>query len=229
MAFKVVTNLSKLPRDVEKWNKNRRFATAVGITWTGQQVKSGLRKEMQDVFDSPTRFTLNALFLKPAKRDDFDAKVFFKDFAPKGTAAGQYLAAQIEGGARKLKRSERHLMRRGFLQRGEYLVPGRDAKLNAAGNITKGQVTKALSDVGAQFNPEQNTTRKRKKYFWLPRRGRRLAGIYWRQGGQLKTFMVAVRRPVYRRRFDFYGTARDITDKNLDKNLDRAFDRFVRP
>lgn len=225
--FKVVNDLKRLPADLDKWDKNRRFAVAVGITWTGQGVKKHLQGVMQSVFDKPTRFTLNSLQLKPAKRDDFNSKVFFRDFAPKGTAAGVYLDAQIEGGERRLKRSEQHLQKNGFLPRGYYLVPGKDAKLNAAGNIPKGQVTKALSDVGSQFDPGQNTKRKRKKYFWLPRSGRRLAGFYYRSGGRLHAFMVAVRKPSYRRRFDFTGEARAETNRNLTANIDRATKRFV--
>lgn len=226
--LKIVSDIARLPKDIEKWDKNRRFATAVGITWTGLDIRKGMQAHMREVFDRPTRFTLNSLGLKPAKRDDFDGRVFFRDFAPKGTAAGRYLDAQIAGGERKLKRSEKHLRRRGFLERGLYLVPGKGAKLNAAGNIPKGQVTKALSDIGAQFDPGQNTKRARKKYFWLPRSGRRLAGIYYRQGGRLIALMVAVRKPVYRRRLDFYGESRRITNKRLNTNIDRAVKRFVK-
>ena len=226
--MKVVSNIDKLPRDLKKWDKNRRFATAVGITWTGTDIKDHLRQHMQRVFDRPTRWTLNSLFLKPAKRDDFDAKVFFKDFAPKGTTAGRYLEPQIEGGTRRLKRSEQHLRRGRFLDPGYYLVPGNDAKLNAFGNIPKGQMTKALSDIGAQFNPEQTTTRSAKKYFWLPKAGRRLAGIYSRRGGKLQTFMVAVRKPVYRRRFNFWGEARKTAKQRLIRNIDRAMARFAK-
>lgn len=227
--FKVVSDISRLPKDLEKWDKNRRFAVAVGITWTGQAVKGHLRQKMEEVFDKPTRFTLNSLFLKPAKRDDYNALVFFKDFAGKGTAADVYLDAQISGGDRNVKRSEFHLRKRGFLAGDMYLVPGKDAKLNAYGNLLKGQVTKALSDVGAQFNPEQNTSRSRKKYFWLTRAGRRPAGIYYRTSGQLRSFMIAVKRPAYRRRFDFYGEARKITDKQLGKNISKAMARFAPP
>lgn len=228
MPFKIATDLAKLPRDLNKWNKNARFAVAVGITWTGQDIKKHIRATMQEVFDRPTRFTLNSLQLKPAKRDDWNGKVFFRDFAPKGTAAGAYLDANIQGGSRKLKRSERHLKNKGFLDAGMYLVPGKDVKLNAFGNIPKGQVTKALSDVGAQFNPEQNTKNTRKRFFWLPKAGRRLAGIYFRRGGQTKSFMVAVRKPTYRSRLDFEGEAQQTADKKLIPNIDRAMKRFVK-
>lgn len=224
--FSIKTDLARLPKDLKQLNKNTRFAVAVGITWTGQAIKKHLQQTMTKVFDKPTRWTLNSLQLKPAKRDNWNGKVFFRDFAPKGTAAGKYLDAQIEGGTRSLKRSERHLKNKGFLDAGYYLVPGKDAKLNAFGNITKGQVTKALSDVGGQFNPEQNTKNKKKKFFWMDKKGRRLAGIYYRQGGALKSFMVAVRRPVYRRRLDFTGESQRVADKVLKPNIDKALDRF---
>lgn len=227
--FKIVSDISRLPKDLEAWDKNRRFAVAVGITWTGQEVKGHLRQKMEQVFDKPTRWTLNSLFLKPAKRDDYNAKVFFKDFAPKGTPAGVYLDAQISGGDRNVKRAEQHLRRRGFLKGDMYLVPGRDAKLNAYGNLRKGQVTKALSDVGAQFNPEQNTSKRRKKYFWLTQAGRRPAGIYYRTSGQLRSFMIAVKKPAYRQRLDFYGEARKITHRRLGKNISKAMRKFAPP
>lgn len=226
--FKIIDNLAKLPKDVEKWDKNRRFAVAVGITWTAGDVKNHIRKTMATVFDKPTRWTLNSMGMKPAKRDDYDAKVFFKDFAPKGRPAGKYLGAEIEGGDRALKRSEWHFRNRGYLPQGMYLVPGDDAKLNAYGNIPASTMTKALSDCGAQFDSKQNTTKSKKKYFWLPRAGRRLAGIYFRQGGRLKTLMVAVRKPAYRKRLDFYGEARKVTDTRLTKNVDKALERYIK-
>ncbi|MDJ0712585.1 MAG: hypothetical protein QNJ14_19540 [Woeseiaceae bacterium] len=227
VGLKVVTDLARLPRDLKKWDKNRRFAIAVGITRTAWDVNRGLRKNMQEVFDRPTRFTLNALRVRPAKRDDYDARVFLEDFAGKGTPARDFLEAQIEGGNRQAKRFERLLRRRGFLQPNEFMVPGKGAKLNAAGNIPGSQYSKALADIGGHHDPSQTTTRKQVKYFWLPKAGRRLAGIYYKKGGRNRSFLVVVRQPVYRRRFDFYREADTLTDKHLKPNLDKAMAQYL--
>ena len=227
--FKIATNLGKLPRDLQKFMARSRFAVAVGITWTGQDIKKELQAEMQAVFDRPTRFTLNSLGIKPATKRDLNGKVFFRDFAPKGVAAGRYLESQIEGGERRAKRSELHLRKHGRLKRDEFLVPGKGARLNQYGNIPRAQVTKALSDVGVQWDPGQNTKdKKKRKYFWLPKAGRRLAGIYFRQGRKTKSFMVAVRQPAYRRRLDFDGVSRKEADRKLTPNIKKAIKRYAK-
>lgn len=226
--LKIVDNLSKLPKDVKKWDARRRKAVAIGINWCGWDVRDHLKATMQKEFDRPTPWTLNSMYLKRATADDFDARIKIKDFVPKGIAPVDYLKPQLEGGYRRDKRTELHLRRSGRLQAGMSLVPGHDAKLNKYGNVPKHLFTKALSDIGVQHDPKQNTKRKKKKYFWLPAAGRRLAGIYWRQGGGLRALMVAVRKPAYSRRFDFFGEARSVTDAKLNRSIDRALDRYLK-
>src|SRR5262245_39031822 len=91
------------------------FATALALTRTAQVMQAAQITEMQRVFDRPTPFTLNALFVSPATKRRLEASVYFKDFAPKGTPAGKYLRPQIMGGGRNLKRMERLLQGKGLL------------------------------------------------------------------------------------------------------------------
>jgi hypothetical protein len=78
---------------------------------------------MKRSLDRPMPYTLNSLYLQRATPANQQARVWFKDFAPKGTPAGKYLMPQVHGGERSDKRFERSLQRAGYLQRGKQLVP----------------------------------------------------------------------------------------------------------
>ncbi|MBM7424965.1 hypothetical protein [Spongiibacter marinus] len=204
------------------------FATAKALTRTSKAVEVDLRATMERVFDRPKPFTVRSTFTKPATKRRLQSTVGLKDFAPKGTAAAQYLQAQIAGGKRRPKRSERALQYRGRLKPGQYMAPGRDARLNKYGNLTAAQVVKALSNVGGQIDTYQNTTSasaKRaggRKYFWLPNNG-----IFWRQGKKLKSFMVIASNPNYRQRFDFYGVSQQSAERHLPDQVLRSVNEAI--
>lgn len=123
-------------------------ATAVALTRTAVQVKAAVRAEMPKVFDRPTPWTLNSLFVDPAKFTQAvpEARVWIKDEAGgKGVAPTKYLLPEIEGGARGWKRSERALQRAGFLYADEQIVPAAGAALDAYGNVRRGLIVTLLS------------------------------------------------------------------------------------
>ena len=158
------------------------FAMAKGLTKLGQLVKEEEIQEMKRVFDRPTPFTLNSLKLTPAKKDRLSATVWFKD--PPRLGMGQhYLEPQVYGGSRELKRLEK-------LLKMKHLMPGAGAKLDAYGNITRGQITQVLSVLKA-FNTagyDMNLTsrsgkrnRKPRDYFAVTKkRGGLVPGVYQR-------------------------------------------------
>jgi hypothetical protein len=137
------------------------FAIALALTETGKDVKDAAVAEMTRVFDRPTPFTLNSLFLKAATKQRLQAIVWFKDFAPKGTPAAEYLAPEIYGGGRRDKRSERLLQARGLMPRGWRLVPGVGLKLDQYGNISRADMVKILSALNAQNDPYQKSHEER--------------------------------------------------------------------
>lgn len=95
------------------------FATSKALNLKAKEVKAEVRKEMPGVFDRPTLFTLNSVFMWLATKKYLSAEVCLKDFAPKGTPAVDYLVPQVYGGPRRKKRSERWLQCRGTPFKGQ--------------------------------------------------------------------------------------------------------------
>lgn len=193
------------------------FAMALGLTQMAQRVKEAEVEEMKQVFDRPTPFTLNSLFLKPATKTRQQSQVWLRDFAAKGTPATKYLLPQIMGGEREPKRSEKHLRRRGILRDNEFLVPARTAPLDRYGNISRANIVAMLSNLGAQFDPLQNTTTAQKRFF-AQRSGGRLI-IFRRVRGRVEPFMISVRSPRYKKRFAFF----DVSDRTVNENFREVF------
>jgi len=214
-----VETVNRMLSDLEK--KQLPFATAKALTATAQHVKKELEQEMKRVFDRPTPYTLKALFLKAARKKDLIATVGLKDWAYKGTAATKYLTPQIEGGTRGSKRSEVLLRNRGILGSNQYIVPGKGTRLNKYGNMTRGQIQKALSNLKAQHDPLQNTTSKRKgTYFAGTING--TPGIWERKGRWVKPLFIFVKQPSYTKRFQFHEVAERTAAEHFEDEFDKA-------
>src|ERR1035441_633525 len=71
------------------------FATAKALTRTAQLIKAAEVDEMRRVFDRPTPWTLNSVFITPATKDNLIARVWLKQDAAKGTPAAKYLLSEI--------------------------------------------------------------------------------------------------------------------------------------
>jgi hypothetical protein len=194
------------------------FATANALNILANDVRQDLVSEMQKVFDRPTPFTLKAFYVLKASPRRLTARVEIRDSAPKGTPAWKYLQPQMEGGPRRMKRLERRLS---ALSGGQFIVPGRGAKLDQYGNISRGQIQQVLSRLGAQNDPQQNMTDKtqrrlakkgliakgaRSDYFIAKSKtgNKRPLGVYQLVApGQVEPILVFTpKAPTYRKRFD---------------------------
>jgi hypothetical protein len=214
-----------------------RFATAVALTRTAQDVKIAEVDTMRRVFDRPTPWTLNSVFVKPATKAELSAVVWLKDVATDGTPATKYLAPEIEGGGRNLKGFERLLMRKGLLPTGWMAVPGAGAKLDAYGNMSRGQIVQIISalqafgEVGFNANRTKGSRQRRgsrlPEYFvGRPGGGRLPMGVWQRisfaHGSAVRPVLIFVRGPRYKARFDFFGVGRQIARTNFIGHLRRA-------
>ncbi|SEI99489.1 hypothetical protein SAMN04244572_02372 [Azotobacter beijerinckii] len=210
------------------------FATALALTRTAQLAKEAIEQDMRAVFDRPTRWTLNSLRLIPARKDRLEARVWMKNESDKAAPATRWLSPQVEGGPRPLKRSEALLRKKGRLPADRFVVPARDARLDRYGNLSRGQVQKILSGMGAQFDAYQNSTTSRrsignrKRYFAM-RRGSELIGIAERTGKRRIGLLLAyVGQPSYTRRLDFYGVGNRVVGQHLQAQLDKALAEALR-
>lgn len=123
------------------------FAAAAtkAINTVAGEILEAERAEMRKVFDRPTPYTLNSMWIKYATATQLSAFVRFKDATSKGTTADKYLGPQVRGGDRNAKRFENALRRIGVLYPREFVVPASGVKLDAYGNISRAQIVQILA------------------------------------------------------------------------------------
>ena len=162
LTTKVKTNFD--PANVAKQAK---FAMAKTLTQLAYQAQGRIKGEMIARFDKPTPYTLNSLFVQPAKRDKLVSKVGLKNMMQAKSAgpAAETIGHQFVGGARKFKRSEGAFRRIGMMRDGEIIVPGASAELDVFGNIKRGFMIKLIAYFQAfgEQGYKANTTAKRRK------------------------------------------------------------------
>jgi hypothetical protein len=205
-------------------------AVSQSINFTAERVQVDLRDSMRLVFDSPKPATLNSAGKIAATSVRLFAQVALKDKAGAGSSAksaSEYLSPQIGGGPRSIKGLEKRLRAYGFIGGNDFMLPGKDAPRDKYGNITGGQIYKALLNVGAAATYSAGGTKRseqaKPKYFWLGGKG-----IYYRQGKALREFMMRSRPPSYKPIFDFVGVATASTEKHLPEQIQRSIDRVLR-
>lgn len=213
------------------------FAAALALTTTAQDVKAALVEEMASVFDRPTRFTLNSLFVEAATKDSMKARVWMKDKRQEsgGRPATEWLAPQVFGGGRDQKASEKRLSDRGLLPAGKYIVPAKGLKLDAYGNISRGTMNKIVSGLGAQFDKYANSTTSRRsvgnlKRYFIMKKGNRPIGIGERTGkgrAGMRMVVAFASRPQYSKRFDFFEVAERVADDRLPIRFELAIARAL--
>ena len=213
------------------------FAAAAALTGTAQEVKKALVGEMNSVFDRPTRWTLNSLFVDPATKGSMSARVWMKDKVPGsgGTPATEWLAPEIYGGPRSEKRSETMLSGSNRLPAGKFIMPGRGMKLDAYGNISRGAMNKILSGLGAQQDRYANSTDSRRsignlKRYFIIKKGNRPLGIAERTGkgkDGMRMVIAFGRRPQYSKRLDFFGVAEQVAKDRLPVQFELAMARAL--
>jgi hypothetical protein len=222
--------------------KQVKFATRVALTRVAKVAEGAEVKEMRDIFDRPTPFTMSGLFVRPATTTNLTAEVKLKDFAGKSSSpAATYLAAQIKGGMRGEKRFERALRSVGALPPGYRVVPGTGAELDAYGNMNRGQIVQILAyfrafpEAGYKANMtdkkraalERGSKTKQGISYFAGRPGDRLPwGIYQRvhfaRGTALKPVMIFVRSVQYQAIFDFEYVAESAVEMNFPAEFTRA-------
>ncbi len=249
MKINVKHNSRQVSAAIASASRQVPFALARALTKTAQDVRTAQRKEMEAVFDRPTRFTLNALYLRSATKQRLEAEVWLKD---RGSRE-HYLLPQIEGGARQLKRFEERLVRTGYMQPSERAVPAAGARLDQYGNMSRGQINQILSQLrtaivlGDSSNATDSRRSRAKRateaYFvsrgpgtWRGRgawkRGNKSQhlprGVWVRRsfgplGTAVKPVLLFVPKAQYRKRFRFFEIAQQVTERQFDTNFKESW------
>lgn len=242
-----IKGLDAVRAHVAGMGKQVRFAAAVALTKTAKAVEVAEKREMRDVFDRPTPNTMNSTYVKPATPQTLAAEIGIKNFAGKGIAADKYLAAQIKGGSRRMKRFEKALQSVGALPDGYRAVPGAAAKMDAFGNMQGGQIVQILSFFKAfpEMGYKANMSDKRRMQlakgskksvgfaYFVGRPGDRLPlGIYQRfnlsHGSAIKPVIIFVPHATYQAVFDFKFVAAGVVDREWARQFDSALTEAMR-
>ncbi len=223
------------------------FITSLSLNRTGQKVKAKEEHEIRDVFDRPTPFIQNSIFLKPSNKTNLTATVGIKDFASKSVPATKILEAEIKGGSRRLKRYEIALRRVGALPNGYYTVPGKAAPMDKYGNVVKRKFNEILAylqafpEAGYKANSTAATKEKLRKgskkkigvsYFvGRPAGGRLPLGIWKRNhvglfngpSKQLEPIFIFVQHTQYKPIYDFKFVAENTVKKEFNGEFERTY------
>lgn len=217
-------------RDVGRWVDDRgkqiQYATAVALTRTAKRLEVLMQDEVKRCFDRPVPFTINAFGITPATKARLQSSLFIK------SRQAAYLRPEIVGGSRGRKPFERRLDGEAKGAAG-YWAPGQGVRLNAAGNLSKSQITaiarslhesgkygsvfvgKPVGHPGAPFGIWSRTKPKNR-----------------RSVGELRPLLIQIADPSYKPRFDFYGVAARNVQRIFNDEFGRAYAdalRSVRP
>jgi hypothetical protein len=137
--------------------KQARFAGSVALNHGLRAAAAAERAAMARSFDRPTPYLVRngvGITLSDHRRaGPLEGQVHVVSEGP--GAPGKALRAEVKGGPRRAKRSELLLRRLGVLPATHLTVPGRAARLDAYGNITRGQILEVLA--WFQAFPERGT------------------------------------------------------------------------
>ncbi len=204
---------------------------------TGRYVYGALRSEVGEVFDRPTRWAIQGVQINRATMNRPRLSIWLQEFANKGIPAADFLAAEIEGGTRKVKRFESALQAKGLMPKGWFAIPGRQAPLDAHGNVPGAFIVRILADLQAFGEQGYRTNRRgdrrgarKTNYFFVPRKGSHLKpGVYWHMPNRmLGCVFIFVSKVSYQKRFDFYGVGRRAYDRKATLFMTEEYERLVR-
>ena len=234
-------------RSTLKDQKQIRFASSVALNRVAKEIERKDRERMTGVFDRPKSQTVRATYMIASTKNDLRAVVGIKDRS-RGIPAAEYLHPNIGKAGkqpRNYKRSEFMLNRMGILPDGMFTVPGKGARLDSFGNMSRGQIVQILSYLQAFGKTALNTKRmnmtaegrakaqkQRRQYFVVPVADRNLKlfpGIWQEAAGrQIVPVLMFVKRPQYRAIYDFEGIAADVVRRTFGSEFDAALENALR-
>jgi hypothetical protein len=222
------------------------YATSRAINAVAKAIEDEQRKTIGAKFDRPKAQTVRATFVLRSNKNNLTATVGLKDRG-RGVPAAEYLAPNIGKNGRiprNPKRSEYMLRTAGILPSGLFTVPGKEARLDAFGNMSRGQIVQILGYFRTFGNSPLNTKRmnvtdkyrakaakQQRQYFVVPVSDRKLKlypGIWQEKPDRtLAPILMFVSRPVYNAVYDFYGSGRQVVNSRFDEEFNKYWRQSV--
>lgn len=222
--------LKRILRDLEEHPAIMRKAITFALDDTAEGLKREQIMEMEVVFQSPRKYTLNALYAVKARGDNsLAAGLAWKEFGG-SIPAYKYLYPQVFGGQRRYKRHERALQGKGILPAGSMTAQGSNFPKDESGDITGGQYTRMLSELDALQDGSGGKNQYKKKraaasrfFVYTPKGANFPVGIAEPNGDGIRIMLRFIQPPDYTARYDYYGIANEYTRINFPKQLERQW------
>lgn len=164
MKLTVKTNFAAVKKAWEQAAGQVPYALSVALNNTAEKGRVKVRAEMPKVFDRPTPWVLNSLRVKRSTKTNLTAELAYKD-KNLVESARSMVEPHVFGGRRHFKAMEARLLAIGLMPKGYNAVPGEAAKLDAYGNMSRGQISQLLNVLGAYteagYNKANDKTVKR--------------------------------------------------------------------
>jgi hypothetical protein len=221
-SIRAKVNIAPGLRLLDNTQRQVKYATAVALTRTAKRLQKLAEEEVAKVFDRPTKFVRQGFYTKSASPANLEAIVGIKDRQAK------VLLPHITGGGRPRKAFEERLATDTSKAAG-FWVPGQGIKLNASGNLTKGQITQiaaGLKRTGkfADVFVGTPTGHPAAPYgIWA----RKLKGKGRNASAGIVPLLIRVDQPLYQKRFDFNGIAEKHAQRIFNEEFDRAFSQAM--
>lgn len=182
------------------------YAASRALNDAAKKVAEDLNKSTSQYFDRPTRFTQNAYRVSSrSNKANLVAEVRPKSIQER------YLLPSIRGGVRPQRPSENRL--NGIA---EAYRPGRDARLNASGNMSKAAAVKALKGGGDLFTLRD-------------KRGKLRPGVFQRMKNKgIKSILSFNKLPNIPRRWPIERIARDSLNASWTPLINRYLAEALR-
>jgi hypothetical protein len=210
--------------------KQVKFAAAVALTKTAQDVRAELARDMAAKLPGASPYSLKSQFVAAAKRDNLQATVGIKDKKPaRGTAPAMLLKEHFAGGLRGNKPMEKAMSALSALPDGWIAVPGAGLKLDRYGNPNRKQVDEVLGALrsGMAVHGGRGKRAYTSAYFVAqpdaPRARHLAPGIYRRTNNRAITpVFLFVQRAAYRKVIDLPGMGKRIVASRFNAHFAAA-------
>lgn len=236
-------DLARIRRDFSQFS-DRRFESAVAEALNGVafSVRRAWVQDLGASLERPTGLTRRSPLVERADVGRLTAVVYIDPKAPGGDGIPpeEYVGTQETGSAdRRLKKFERALQSSGAMPSGHKVVPGKHARLDGYGNISRGQIVQVLNQLGGalsagyqrvigrtQGKRKASAARAGRSYVAIPQpQGGLQPGIYQRVDRLLLPVFFFAPRTQYRRRLHLEAGADRVVSAELTPRLERALAR----
>lgn len=227
---------------VERFSARRmNAAMATAATRTVREIAKQWQQQFAESFDRPTPATMRSVRTTMATATKLQAEVAIRDQVQGGGVPPvEWLAPEEKGGRRSIKRFEAALQAQGSMPRGWRAVPGPGAKLDAFGNVSRGQIVQVIAQLGSQYSPgyqrviSKSAAKRAARAVQLGRayvailpgdkNAKRTPGVYERRGRGLLPVFLFVSGVQYRKRLRLVEQAQAEAGPLMQRELIRALD-----